>query len=122
MSTRISSAGALLLLAACSQAATEDAAIAADADAMIECALAGVADFARLCAVERTQAEGAPILVVRHPDGGFRRFEVMSNGSGVATADGAQPAAVTPRDDGIEVAVGTDRYRLPTTIVGDVAR
>ena len=122
MSTRISSAGALLLLAACSQAATEDAATAADADDMIECAVAGATAFERLCAVERTQAEGAPILVVRHPDGGFRRLEVMSDGSGIATADGAQPAAVTRRDGGVEVAVGTDRYRLPATMVGDVAR
>ena len=116
MSTRISSAGALLLLAACSQAATEDAATAADADDMIECAVAGATAFERLCAVERTQAEGAPILVVRHPDGGFRRFEVMSDGTGLATADGAEPASVTLREDGIEVAVATDRYRFPATI------
>jgi len=34
----------------------------------------------------------------------------------VATADGAQAAAVTLRADGIEVAVGTDRYRFPATI------
>ena len=121
MSTRISSAGALLLLAACSQAATEEAATA-DADDMIECAVGGAAAFERRCAVERAQAEGAPILVVRHPDGGFRRLEVMSDGSGIATADGAQPAAVTRRDGGVEVAVGTDRYRLPATMVGDVAR
>ena len=114
MSTRISSAGALLL-AACSQAATEEAATA-DADDMIECAVGGAAAFERLCAVERTQAEGAPILVVRHPDGGFRRFEVMSDGTGLATADGAEPASVTLREDGIEVAVATDRYRFPATI------
>lgn len=116
MFTRISSAGALLLLAACSQTATEDAATAADADAMIACAVAGAAAFEQVCAVERTEADGAPILVVRHPDGGFRRFEILSEGTGVATADGAQPARVTSREDGIEVAVGTDRYRLPATM------
>jgi hypothetical protein len=119
---RISSAGALLLLAACSQAATEDAATAADADDMIDCAVAGATAFERICAVERTQAEGAPVLVVRHPDGGFRRFEVSGDGTGLATADGAQPAAVTQRDDGIEIAVGTDRYRFPATIAGDDSR
>ena len=110
------------MLAACSQGATEAPAADPDDDNLIECAVAGAAAFARECLVEQSRVDGAPILVVRHPDGGFRRLEVMSDGSGIATADGAQPAAVTRREDGVEVAVGTDRYRLPATIVGDVAR
>ena len=74
---------------------------------MIECAVAGATAFERLCAVERTQAEGAPILVVRHPDGGFRRFEVISDGTGLATADGAEPAVFrfAPRDDALAVMI-----------------
>jgi len=121
MSTRISSLGAaLLLLAACSQEATETPPV--DPDNLIECALAGAAAFARECEVEESRAEGAAVLVVRHPDGGFRRFEVTGDGTGLATADGAQPAQVTLREDGIEVAVGTDRYRFPATIADDDRR
>ena len=122
MSMRISSAGLILLLAACSQEVADETAQAADPDDLIECAVAGATAFARDCLVEQSEVDGAPILVVRHPDGGFRRFEVTSDGTGVATADGAQPAEVTLREDGIEVAVGTDRYRFPATIADDEAR
>lgn len=120
MSMRISSAGILLLLAACSQGATEGTAAAADEDFddRIACAVAGAATFARACQVERTEVDGAPILVVRHPDGRFRRFEVMSDGTGLAAADGAQRAQVSLGEDGIEVTVGNDRYRFPATIAG----
>ena len=118
---RISSAGLLLLLAGCSQEPTESPA-AADPDNLIECALAGAPAFARDCGVEQSQAEGATVLVVRHPDGGFRRFEVTADGTGVATADGAQPALVSLREGGIEVAVGTDRYRFPARIAGNDRR
>ena len=117
---RISSAGILLVLAACAQETPE--ALTTDPDNLIECAVAGAPAFARDCVVEESRVEGETILVVRHPDGGFRRFEVTADGTGVATADGAQPAEVTLRQDGIEVAVGTDRYRFPATIADDDRR
>jgi len=116
---RTSSAAGLLLLAACSSDASE---ASADPDDLIECALAGAAAFARDCLIERSQADGQAILVVRHPDGGFRRFEITSDGTGVATADGAQAAVVSLREGGIEVAVGTDRYRFPATMTDDGVR
>ena len=56
MSTRTSSAGALVLLAACSQGAGE--APAADPDDLIECAVAGAAAFVRDCAIERSEVDG----------------------------------------------------------------
>jgi hypothetical protein len=115
---RISSAGLLLLLAACSQEAADETATAqaGDSDDLIECAVAGATAFARDCVVEQSEADGASILIVRHPDGGFRRFEVTIDGTGLAAADGAQAANVAMREGGIEVAVGTDRYRFPATI------
>ena len=119
---RISSA-AILLLAACSPGASEQTAAAEAGDAnLIECAVSGDTGFARECSVEQSQVDGETILVVRHPDGGFRRFAVTGDGTGVAAADGAQPAQVSLRDGGIEVAVGADRYRFPATIAGDDAR
>ena len=116
MSTRTSSAAILLLLAACDAPDAAGAPQAANPENLIECAVKGAADFARECLVEESRAEGATILVVRHPDGGFRRFEVTSDGTGLAAADGAQAAQVSMREGGIEVAVGTDRYRFPATI------
>ena len=109
-----------MLLAACSQGAGE--APAADPDDLIECAVGGASGFARRCAVEQARVDGATVLTVRHPDGGFRRFEVMIDGTGVATADGAQAARIALREGGIEVVVGTDRYRFPATIAGDERR
>ena len=61
----------LLCLAGCS--AGESSAKAAD-DA-IDCAVHGAARFAHVCAVERGEGPDARLLIVRHPDGGFRRFE-----------------------------------------------
>ena len=116
---RISSTASLLLLAACSSDVSEASADPVD---LIECALAGAAAFARDCPVERSQEDGQAILIVRHPDGGFRRFEITSDGTGMATADGAQAALVSLREGGVEVAVGTDRYRFPATIAGDDRR
>ena len=55
------------------------------------------------------------VLVLRHPDGGFRRLLVTKDG--IVAADGAETAKVTPIDKGmIEVALGANRYRLPATI------
>ena len=115
---RISSAGLPLLLAACSSGAAD--APPPDPDALIECALAGAASFARECAVEQVREQGGLMLVVRHPDGGFRRFDVLTDGRGLAAADGADRARIAVGGEGaIEVAVGPDRYRFPATIAGD---
>ena len=108
------------MLAACSSDASEVP--PPDPDDLIECALGGVVAFARDCAVERSREEGALFLVVRHPDGGFRRFEVLTDGQGLAAADGADKAQIAVHGDGIEVAVGADRYRFPARIAGDAQR
>ncbi len=116
MSTRISSAAALLLLAACSVKGSDPVADA-DPEDLIECAIGGAAEFARACAVA---PDGESGLIVHHPDGGFRRFE--RSGGTIATADGAERAAVEPREGGFEVTVEADRYRLPAEALGDARR
>ena len=119
MFTRTFSTAAVLLLAACSP----DAAVvaSADEDDLIACALGGSASFTRDCVVERAQTDGGVLLVVRHPDGGFRRFVASADRLGVAPADGAEPATLSFGDDGVEVAVGGDRYRFPTAMMADGA-
>ena len=97
----------LLALAACEPVDDQAAA------PTIECAINGASAFAPDCTMERAEDEGASILIVRHPDGAFRRFELGVPGEGIITADGMQPAEVERGDGMIEVRVGADRYRLP---------
>lgn len=113
-------AGALALLAlgACSQSSE---APLPDPEDMIDCALAGAAEFARTCVVERSTESEALFLTVRHPDGVFRRFEVVADGRGIVTADGAEPAEISVEESHIVVAVSADRYRLPATIADSAA-
>lgn len=117
---RTSSTGLLVLLAACSQGSGETP--PPDEGSLIECALAAAAAFARVCQVEQVRQDGALTLVVRHPDGGFRRFDVLRDGRGLASADGAEPAQVAAYGEGIEVAVGKDRYHFPATVAGHAPR
>jgi hypothetical protein len=119
MSTRISSAAALLLLAACSQDPTQ---APADADDLVECALDGATEFTRDCVIEVSQADGGPIVVIRHPDGSFRRFEWIParDGPELHEADGAERAQVEKRGDMLDVTLGTNRYRIPQARTHDV--
>jgi hypothetical protein len=109
------SLGLFLLLAACSksgdQHAEETGESFARSDDRVACALAGARDFSESCTAERSTQDGAPILAVRHPDGGFRRFELREDG-GLAAADGADRARVSRSGEAIEVAIGNDRYRF----------
>jgi hypothetical protein len=112
-------AGWLLLLAACSSTPAEPEPDAAD---LIACAVGGASELTRNCSVERSVADDVLTLVIHHEDGGFRRLTVTTDGSGVITADGADPALITVFDGEIEVAVGQDRYILPATIADHAAK
>jgi hypothetical protein len=129
MSMRIFSSFAIVLaVAACGAKKDEGGANSlAEAEAqsrasaanngMIECQVSGMTVFSRSCTVERENSDGKLMLVIRHDDGGFRRFEVLTNGRGVAAADGAEPATVrTVGTNMIEVQVAKDIYRLPATV------
>jgi hypothetical protein len=86
-------------------------------DGKIECALAGSDKFARTCDTERIAGPAGQILVIRHPDGGFRRFKVLTDGRGLAAAEGADKTGIKILNNGtIELASGDDLYRLPAQI------
>lgn len=85
----------------------------------IFCALGGAQGFRLDCTMDRMVNSDGVVLVLGRADAGYRRFRVISDGRGVIAADGAEQAHVTVIDGGmIEVAVGSDRYRLPATIRG----
>jgi hypothetical protein len=122
-------AAAVITLSACSnnsegglEAADEQARLQAEKAGNIECALAGKADFSRVCTTERIAGSGGQILVIRHPDGGFRRFNILTDGRGLAPSQGADLTRISILSDGqIELISADDRYRLPAKIKGEQA-
>lgn len=121
MSTRIfSSFAVVLLVTACGKpdsgvlAEAEDSAAAQAADdGRIECAINGDSDFSSGCQTERLSGENGVTLIVRHPDGGFRRFNVLTDGRGLEAADGSEKARIEiVEDDKILVSVGSDKYLM----------
>ncbi|MED5547118.1 MAG: hypothetical protein VYD90_17935 [Pseudomonadota bacterium] len=101
-------------LAACSSSNTPPE--VAEGEEHIPCALAGATELKPVCAVERVVRGGVLTLVVRHPDGGFRRFDVQTDGSGLAPSDGADAIVARLGEDRMEVTLGADRYLFPVTM------
>ena len=88
-------------------------------DGKIECAIDGASDFSRDCYTERLVGENGVTMIIRHPDGGFRRFNVLTDGRGMEAADGFDQARISIVEDGrILVSVGPDQYLLPARIKG----
>lgn len=86
-------------------------------DGKIECALAGSTSFERTCATERFAGTNGQLLLIRHADGGFRRFSILTDGRGLAPADGFDQTDIALIENGmIEVSSGDDKYRLPAQI------
>lgn len=98
------------LLAACSQDIAPPAEVH---DEPVFCALAGSQKFTDQCRAERTTVDGAQVIVVRHPDGAFRRLEVSKNGQNLLAADGADQSQSALKGDRFEVILGPDKYVIP---------
>lgn len=97
--------------------AEENAASEAADAGKIECALDGQSNFSRGCETERLSGDDGVTMIIRHPDGGFRRFKILTDGRGLEAADGAEQAKVSIVEDGkILVKVGPDQYMLPAQI------
>ncbi|WP_428630373.1 hypothetical protein [Sphingopyxis sp.] len=116
-----------MLLAACGGASDNSDLAEAEArgsreaaeNGRIECALEGAKLFDRTCTIEEMSGQDGTVLVVGRANVGYRRLQITTDGRGVISADGAEPATVTIVGDGmIEVAIGSDRYRLPANTGG----
>ncbi|MEO9600866.1 hypothetical protein [Parasphingorhabdus sp.] len=121
MSTPIFKITALaMLLTACDNRADNGARTDAEQqskDEPIKCAVNGTSEFVRDCAIERLSGDGKVTLIIRHPDGGFRRFNILTDGHGLEAADGFEAARISIVEDGeILVQVGPDQYLLPARI------
>lgn len=87
---------------------------------VIDCAVGGGAKFLPECFVEDSRSGGKRFLTVRHKGGGFRRFEMVDDGRGVVSADGADEATAQWSSEGVlEVSVAGDRYRFPARMKDD---
>lgn len=114
---------AVLLLAGCErtqpapQPPARPVTSAAEEDYRIDCRIGSATQFERFCSYERSDSAEGPVLTVRKPDGGFRRFLVASDGRGLVAADGAEPARVSIiADNRIEVSIGGDSFRFPARV------
>lgn len=125
MSMRIfNGCAVLLLITACGMPdneilaeAEESIASQAANDGRIECAINGDTGFSSGCQSERLSGETGVTLIVRHPDGGFRRFNVLTDGRGLEAADGSEKAKIEIIEDNkILVSVGSDKYIMPARI------
>jgi hypothetical protein len=86
-------------------------------DGKIECALAGSTTFDRVCTTDRISGPDGQILVIRHPDGGFRRFNILTDGRGLSPAQGFDETKISILSNGmIELKSGDDLYHLPAQI------
>ena len=90
-----------LALAACSDVQQQ----AVEGAVTIECAVGPGAELGADCLVERA----GDVLVIRHPDGSFRRL----NAAGLGTADGSDPGQIVEAGETFEIRVAGDRYRWP---------
>ena len=91
----------------------------AAAEGRVPCAIGGGSAFDLVCTIDRSHTQDGLILTIRHPDGGFHRLKVATDGRGVVAADGAVEAKVTVIDkDAIEVGIEDARYRLPARVRG----
>lgn len=107
--------GLVAAVPGCGQTPSETAAAPDPGPERVECRIGPEAGFERFCRIEQAGDE----IVVRKPDGGFRRLRLVRDGRGVVAADGAEPARVSiVADNAILVEIGGDAFRLPARIAG----
>lgn len=120
---KLAIASLLLALAGCKVAedlaqASEQAKEQAGGDE-IACAHAADTRFTADCWFERSDTEDTKIVVVHHPDGSFRRFQIVDDGRGLISADGSEELSVAVMDDMIQVTLADYRYLFPATIASN---
>lgn len=85
----------------------------------VQCAIGAGSDFANVCTLERSADNETVSFLIHHPDGGFRRIEYDAAKDEIGVGDGADPLKVSAgsTDDTAEFGIGTDRYRIPSSML-----
>ena len=96
-----------LWLGACSQGQP----VASDDAEAVLCSLAANSEWTSDCRLETARVAGATVLVIRHPDGSFRRL--IERSDGFAAADGFQTARTEFRNGRAFVTIDDATYSLP---------
>ena len=88
----------------------------------IDCAIGAGAEFDGVCTVEWVGEPEARDFIIYHPNGGFRRFMVNEDATGISVKDGAEEIEmVDPSPEGFwQFSVAGDRYLVPVPPVGGV--
>lgn len=105
-------ASSVAILAACSAKPGGDTPVGEE----IPCDLASNRTWAEKCRMEQVTKGDARFLVIHHPDGAFRRLELLKASPWLATADGAVPLVWSPKGPYIDVFVANKGYRLPESL------
>lgn len=95
-----------LLLSACSGEVSPE-----PEGQVIDCAIGVGVDMGPDCIGE--QIAGGDIFVIHHPDGSFRRFEMLPDDAGIGIADGAGVLSQERDGDRLLITVDDARYLLP---------
>ncbi|WP_298333747.1 hypothetical protein [uncultured Erythrobacter sp.] len=82
----------------------------------LDCAIGSGAEFDAVCTLEWIDEEWGQEFLIHHPGGGFRRFLIKEDVSGVIVKDGAEDVEmVDPSPKGLwQFSVNGDRYLMPT--------
>ncbi len=91
----------------------------------IDCAIGAGADYSTVCTIERVSDEEGDVLLLHHPDGGFRRLTYKVQTGELSTVDGADLLEDRSLEPGKarEFAIGEDRYLVPIELlVGETSR
>ena len=99
-------------LAGCQDALNEAPETAEGAE-VIQCALASAQDFSAGCTAELVETEEGRVVILRNPDGGFRRLRITGGEGLLEAADGADALQVKRSESALNVTIGPDRYILP---------
>ena len=79
----------------------------------VGCAIGAGAEFADVCTLEWVDGEEGQEFLIHHPEGGFRRFAVNEDASGVTVLDGAEAATMDAAPVGQwQFSVSGDQYRM----------
>jgi hypothetical protein len=101
------------LTACSSQPAPSPTELAGKGAETVPCAFGEAKKFDAKCVLDRGNAEGKSVVTLWHPDGGFRRLEVLDFGKRYASLDGADEVVGGPNGREVEVSVGDSHYLMP---------